>query len=411
MEYIQLTMDDYIQSKKEIKENIGGIVKSFVRIGWQLTRINNSRAYEMDGYKNITEFARAEYGMTPDGVSRFMNVYEKFSLPGDTPELQEQYREFKFTQLTEMLQLPAEDQAMIQPETKREDIRELKKFNKENENNPENLLNWKEELLDKVPDTIREFFYENKEILNELYGSEAWQQGNIKQMVEIVNPSGARSYRKGTVFLMLYSFDKGVMVKEFGQNPEEMKWEKFFSITQEIFAEKAAGIRTWESYFAPVQLENKGETKEEPIVEEEQIPGQDSIMDHPEYMPKPEIAPAQKSEEQKYSEEQAKIDRETKKKLQEKEDMEKMSHLPSDSKEKKAIRMAYTNYDDFLSGRRSFDIQKGHFSIGDEIEYLEFKEGRATGRTLQAAVTYVLDEHSALEDGYCIISVKISQED
>ena len=33
MEYMQLSMDDYIQSKNEIKQELGGIVKSFVRIG------------------------------------------------------------------------------------------------------------------------------------------------------------------------------------------------------------------------------------------------------------------------------------------------------------------------------------------------------------------------------------------
>ena len=44
MEYMQLSMDDYIQSKNEIKQELGGIVKSFVRIGWQLTRINKSEA-------------------------------------------------------------------------------------------------------------------------------------------------------------------------------------------------------------------------------------------------------------------------------------------------------------------------------------------------------------------------------
>lgn len=34
MEYVQLSMDEYIQSKNDIKNNLGGIVKSFVRIGW-----------------------------------------------------------------------------------------------------------------------------------------------------------------------------------------------------------------------------------------------------------------------------------------------------------------------------------------------------------------------------------------
>ena len=103
MEYVQLSMDEYIQSKNDIKNNLGGIVKSFVRIGWQLTRIDRSGAYKNDGYSSIAEFAAAEYGMNRTGVSRFMNVYETYSADGDTPELKEQYREFKFSQLTDLL--------------------------------------------------------------------------------------------------------------------------------------------------------------------------------------------------------------------------------------------------------------------------------------------------------------------
>ncbi|MDO5411599.1 MAG: hypothetical protein Q4F21_14335 [Lachnospiraceae bacterium] len=263
MDYIQLTLDDYIQCKTEIKENLGGIVKSFVRIGWQLTRINASQAYKNDGYNSITEFAKAEYDMNPDGVSRFMSVYERYSLPGDTPELQEQYKDFKFAQLSEMLQLPQEDLSLIGPETKRADIRELKKFNKENENNPENLMNWKQEPKDALSKTILEFFKTNKDILNELYGSEAYQTGNLKEMAEIVNPSGNKMFHKGTVFLAFYNFDKGIMVKEFGQSsPYDMTWEKFFSITQSIFAESAAGVRTWENYFEPESQKITHEEKE-----------------------------------------------------------------------------------------------------------------------------------------------------
>lgn len=46
MEYMQLSLDDYIQCKNDIKNNLGTIVKSFVRIGWQLSRIDKSGAIE-----------------------------------------------------------------------------------------------------------------------------------------------------------------------------------------------------------------------------------------------------------------------------------------------------------------------------------------------------------------------------
>ena len=323
MEYAQLTMADYLQSKEEIKKDLGGIVKSFVRIGWQLNRIDKTRAYEMEGYKSIAEFAKAEYDMNPDGVTRFIKVYEKYSVPGDTPELQERYRDFKFSQLTEMLQISEEDREMFEPEAKRESIREFRKFQKENESNPDNLLNWKTEPENVLEETIFQFFKAHREFLNGVYEKET-----LKEAVELINPSGNSHYRYNTVFLMMYDLEKGIRVCEFGKNPENMTWETFFGITKKIFGE-GAGEQTWEKCF--------GET----TGEDEQIPGQDSILNHPEYMPQPEenpeqipekkIAPAQKTEEQKYSEKQNRIDRETKKKLEEREDEEKMNHLPSDA--------------------------------------------------------------------------------
>lgn len=283
MEYVQLTLDDYIQCKTEIKENLTGIVKSFVKIGWQLTRINASRAYTLDGYSSITEFAKAEYDMNPDGVSRFMNVYERYSLPGDTPELQEQYKDFKFAQLSEMLQLTEEDQQLITPDTKRADIRELKKFNKENEHNPEQLLNWKNGEDNKIYKTVFEFFRASRETLNDLFGSDAYRAGDMGQMVDIVNPSGSRSYRKETVFLMMYGLDKGIMVKQIPQGTENMPWSEFFNIVQDLFGEKAAGSRTWEAYFEPESQKMTQPEKEASALE-------DTIATS-------EIAPAQKTDE------------------------------------------------------------------------------------------------------------------
>ena len=282
MEYMQLSMDDYIQSKNEIKQELGGIVKSFVRIGWQLTRIDKSGAYKHDGYNTIAEFAKAEYGMNPSGVSRFMNVYERYSLPGDTPELQEQYKDFKFAQLTEMLQLPEEDRQIFHAEDKREDIRELKDFNKENENNPMNLLDWKsaQNTEDKLKATIQEFFHEKQGVLNTLYSSEAYQAGNIKGMSQIINPGDSMSYRKGTVFLMFHQED--ITVKIFNGEMKNITWEQFFAYTQEIFAEAAAGNLTYENYFGIPE-----EAPAEPEKEEISPTTEQSVR------PEPKIAPAQ----------------------------------------------------------------------------------------------------------------------
>lgn len=439
MEYTQLTLDDYIQCKNDIKNNLGTIVKSFVRIGWLLTRIDKSGAYKNDGYSTIYEFAQAEYGMNKSGTSRFKKIYEKYSVPGDTPELRDEYKDFNQSQLTEMLQIPEEDYEMLRPEGNKEDFRELKRFNKENDSNPENLWSWKEAKTpeEKLKAAIQEFFRENKEILNDLYGKNL----SVEEFAEEICPSGSRSYRKGTVFLMFYSLDQGIMVKIFGEAPTKMTYQEFADHTKQIFDTAAAGGRTWDSYFGERNVE-PDKTLEEPdhsgedtsMVPEQnteipeqilpnvgqendipgrddQIPGQDNIQNHPEYMP-PElkVAPAQRTEEQKYNDRQARLDRESKKKLQEQEDEEKMQYLPSDEPRKtKQLRMASSYYDDILTGNMSFWFCKDdHFHIGDSLDLMEFKEGRHTGRTIRTEITYILNDYTGLEDGYCVLSIKVT---
>ena len=407
MEYMQLSLDDYIQCKNDIKNNLGTIVKSFVRIGWQLSRIDKSGAYKNDGYNTIAEFAKAEYGMSATGTSRFIRVYEKYSVPGDTPELRDEYKDYNRSQLEEMLQIPEEDHEMIRPEAHKEDIRELNRFNRENESNPDNLLDWKnaQTTEEKIQATIYEFWHDNRDAMNTFFGSDM----EMRDLAEMISPSGSRSYRKGTVFLMFYGMDTEILVKVFGDDPVKMTYQEFADRTRQIF-EGAAGDRAWETCFGEAVESNKIEPTEQLQVQEDQIPGQDRIQNHPEYMPEPEIAPAQKNEEQKYNKQQARIDRETKKKLQEQEDQEKMEHLPSDEPKKtKQLRMAASYYDDVLSGKMSFWFCKNdNFHVGDSLDLMEFKEGRHTGRNIQTEITYILEDYTGLEDGYCILAIKVT---
>ena len=360
-----------------------------------------------------------------------MKIYEKYSVPGDTPELRDEYKDFNQSQLTEMLQIPEEDHEMLRPEGNKEDFRELKRFNKENDSNPENLWSWKEAKTpeEKLKAAIQEFFRENKETLNDLYGKNL----SVEEFAEEICPSGSRSYRKVTVFLMFYTLEQGVMVKIFGEAPAKMTDQELTEHIKQIFDAAAAGEETWDNYFGECNAEpNKtlgeadhsgedtvmvpGQNMEIPeqaqpnMGQEDDISGQDNIQNHPEYMPEPKVAPAQRTEEQKYNDRQARLDRESKKKLQEQEDKEKMQHLPSDEPKKtKQLRMASSYYDDILTGNMRFWFCKDdHFHIGDSLNLMEFKEGRHTGRTIQTEVTYILNDYTGLEDGYCILSIKVT---
>lgn len=99
---------------------------------------------------------------------------------------------------------------------------------------------------------------------------------------------------------------------------------------------------------------------------------------------------AEKTEQQRYDEEQAAIDRETKRKLQEREQEEKMQHLPSDDK-KKTIRLSCDAFDRIRNKTQTFLIVKStEISESSTIIAMEFREGRATGEQMQLRVNHLV---------------------
>ena len=143
-EYTQLTLDDWLAMKESLKQDLIGVQESFVRIGYTLRTIEEQELYKRDGYETITEFAKAEYGLSASTISRFMSINRKFSIDGYSDRLRPEYAQMGSSKLSEMLSLPDADLEMVRPEMPKADIRELKHFNKE-EPVPEaadSLENW-----------------------------------------------------------------------------------------------------------------------------------------------------------------------------------------------------------------------------------------------------------------------------
>ena len=237
MEYVQMTLDDWVQMKQKLKQELLGVKQSFVRIGYALRQIDDQKLYEQDGYKSIAEFAQAEYGLGPSITSRFMSINREYSIDGYSEQLRPEYAELGRSQLEEMLKLPDTDRQMIQPETSREDIRELKRFNK-----TEPAAG----VADDISQLVEKFYQDNELILNAVYGEEFDEQ-TINKFIEIVNPAGNRSYKKGLYFMMMY--ENRVTFKKFGDTPKDMTWWEFYQLTREIFDDTAAGTKTWQNHF------------------------------------------------------------------------------------------------------------------------------------------------------------------
>lgn len=124
-------------------------------------------------------------------------------------------------------------------------------------------------------------------------------------------------------------------------------------------------------------------------------------------------AEAEKTDEQRYSEEQDAIDRQTKKKLQERADAEKMEHLPSEGNtehKQHEVKIVASYYEDVVSGKKSFELRKNDrgYKQGDSLKMLEFKDGKHTGRTIDADIIYMLEDYTGLTEGYCILGIRVT---
>lgn len=223
-EYTQLTLDDWLAMKESLKRDLIGVQESFVRIGYTLRKIEEQKLYKNDGYETVTEFAKAEYGLSASTISRFMSINRKFSIDGYSDRLRPEYAQMGSSKLSEMLSLPDADMEMIRPEMPKADIRELKHFNKET---PE------PEAADSLEKLVWKFFEANAAIAKQLEQSEAYADGEAEKMVEIVNPAGVKTFRAGLYYMAMYEND--IQIKQFGQQPQKMSWAEFFAITKKIF--------------------------------------------------------------------------------------------------------------------------------------------------------------------------------
>lgn len=126
---------------------------------------------------------------------------------------------------------------------------------------------------------------------------------------------------------------------------------------------------------------------------------------------------AYKTDEQRYSEEQDAIDKETAKKLREMADEERMNNIPSATGENgqkvHQIKLGASFFEEVRRGEKTFELRKNDrgYKKGDILEMLEFSDGKFTGRTVKVLVTYMLEEYSGLEDGYCIMATKLIEQE
>lgn len=109
----------------ELKTEITRAADSFVRIGYLLKVARDTDILQGSGYSNVVEYAKDKYGLDKTQVSRFISINDRFGVEG-SPELQERYKNFGYSKLALMLQLPDELNEELSPDYSKSEINALK---------------------------------------------------------------------------------------------------------------------------------------------------------------------------------------------------------------------------------------------------------------------------------------------
>lgn len=290
MDYVQMTLDDWMSLKKEIKEEFIKASTSFVRIGYLLRKAEDSEGYKNDGYDSLTEWARDELGLTATYVSRFKAINAKYSAGGYSDHLLPEFIGYGSAKLGEMLALPDEDMEMLTPEMKRSDIRALKEFNRDEPEAPD-TESWILEMMEIIPAEVK------KDL------AKGCLQGTLdgKKCSDILNPSG--NSMKRTRAAMVAMTDEGLFVKTFGPDGGRRKisWQDF----AQMLCERYEKWKPQESVAKPEENARPATENAQPATENAKSATEDAQSEqenaHPEQDPDQET---EKAEEPAGEEEQ-----------------------------------------------------------------------------------------------------------
>ena len=120
----------YRKSYQEYKQELDAVLtrtaEDFVQIGYLLKVARDTNILADSGYANVTDFAKAEYGIDKTQVSRFININDRFSENGYSDHLIPNYQGFGYAKLTLMLQIPDEINEALPPTLSKTEIQAVK---------------------------------------------------------------------------------------------------------------------------------------------------------------------------------------------------------------------------------------------------------------------------------------------
>ena len=122
----QITLQDWLEWKEDIRNRLQETSENFIVIGYRLKQMRESRMYEQEGFRSLSEFAQREYNLSRSVVSRLIQINDRFSDGGNSMELKAEYKNYGFAKLQEMLYLTDEELEEVTEDMTVREVREIR---------------------------------------------------------------------------------------------------------------------------------------------------------------------------------------------------------------------------------------------------------------------------------------------
>lgn len=311
-----ININTYNEFKSALDTELKNQAEGFVRTGYLLKKARDTEILRESGYTSVAEFAKAEYGLSKDIVSRYIAINDRYAVDGYSDQLQEKYQGYGIAKLQEMLTLSDDVVDLLSPEMSKREIQDVKREIAEEEKISDIEVMIEQQEADSQDKTILQrvmyqYFYDKREKFIELADViEGKIEGDtaVNKILDAIIPAGigpifVRIKGVGKMMLSFHNADNDIeMLNVRSGEQETVTWNRLIETIKLPFP---ATKESWEHLYdeefektEPINHEPKqvNQTEPEQVKEEpKQTEVKETLTEHKEaeMIEIPEVAPVQ----------------------------------------------------------------------------------------------------------------------
>ena len=422
--------NSYVDFKASMDAVVERVEEGFVQIGYYLKIARDTQVLQESGYKSVTDFAAAEYGLDKSAVSRFIAINDRFAEDGYSNRLKDQYRGMGRAKLSVMLLLPEEITEELTPDYSKSDIQKIKDEVEEEKKvtDLEVMMEQQDFDTELLDNNLKRAMYQLGHDIPELHRKiwNGWQQTKRpelpREIMDILAPAGegmhsVRVAGIGRLMITLHGADQDItLINVRSGEKEKYSWDDMMEaigLLMEGDTPEESWTKTYgeNSSVAPVQLDPKSKVTKAAE-------------------PKPGSQGAEKNiPENEEREEMRQEEAEQAAGVPEEIGPEQLPHGTSkgdgiswkEPEEKKEFREELPKKDaeyrvpigsnllkDIRSGQRFLILRtKDPFCVENIIHLFGQKNGEETGIEIDIQITHLIKDHGGLVPGYVAFQFEV----